>query len=197
MGSNFGDLDNDGFLDFYVGTGAPNPMSAVPNRMFRNIAGEGFEEVTAAGGFGHLQKGHAVSFADFDNDGDQDVYAVMGGAFEGDVFENALFENPGFENNWISLDLKGIKSNKSAIGTRIKITTMEDESVFHLYATVSTGGSFGASSLRQELGIGKSEVIEQLKITWPSGLVQEFEEVRINSFYEVEEGVNELKIIEY
>jgi len=58
MGSNFGDLDNDGFLDFYVGTGAPDLSTVVPNRMFRNVGGTRFEEVTSAGNFGHIQKGH-------------------------------------------------------------------------------------------------------------------------------------------
>lgn len=54
MGSNFGELDNDGFLDFYVGTGDPDLRALMPNRMFRCVNGEHFEEVTASGRFGHL-----------------------------------------------------------------------------------------------------------------------------------------------
>ena len=95
MGSNFGDLDNDGFLDFYIGTGNPDLRSVIPNRMFRNVGGTHFEDVTLAGGFGHLQKGHAVAFADFDRDGDEDVFEVIGGAYEGDLATSVLFENPG------------------------------------------------------------------------------------------------------
>src|SRR5256885_13865094 len=95
MGSNYGDLDNDGWLDFYVGTGDPNLGTLVPNRMFRNASGRIFQEVTTSGGFGHLQKGHGVSFADFDNDGYQDIHEVMGGVFEADNFRNVLYENPG------------------------------------------------------------------------------------------------------
>ncbi|HMC82182.1 MAG TPA: VCBS repeat-containing protein, partial [Candidatus Polarisedimenticolia bacterium] len=90
MGSNFGDLDNDGWLDIYLGTGDPNLGSLIPNRMFRNAEGKFFQDVTTAAGVGHLQKGHAVSFADFDGDGDQDIYEVMGGAYEGDHYRNAL-----------------------------------------------------------------------------------------------------------
>jgi hypothetical protein len=63
---NFGDLDNDGWLDLYVGTGNPDLRSIIPNRMFRNVEGRRFEEVTLEGGFGHLQKGHATAFADLD-----------------------------------------------------------------------------------------------------------------------------------
>lgn len=79
MGSNFGDLDNDGYLDFYVGTGDTDMRVIMPNRMFRNVNGSRFEEVTASGGFGHLQKGHAVSFADLNNNGQQaktDLFSV-------------------------------------------------------------------------------------------------------------------------
>ena len=81
MGANFGDLDNDGFLDLYVGTGAPDLNTLVPNRMFRNAGGRVFQDVTTSGGFGHLQKGHGIAFGDLDNDGDQDIYEVIGGWF--------------------------------------------------------------------------------------------------------------------
>ncbi len=80
MGSNFGDLDNDGFLDFYLGTGYPDYKNLMPSVMYLNRAGSQFVDITSAAGFGHLQKGHAVVFADFDNDGDQDVFEQMGGA---------------------------------------------------------------------------------------------------------------------
>ena len=84
MGSNFGDLDNDGYLDFYLGTGYPDYKNLMPSVMYRNRQGIDFVDVTYAGGFGHLQKGHAVVFADLDNDGDQDIFEQMGGAFPGD-----------------------------------------------------------------------------------------------------------------
>jgi len=125
MGCNFGDLDNDGWLDFYAGTGEPDFMALYPNRMFRNDRGRRFLDVTTSGGFGHLQKGHAVAFGDVDADGDQDVYAVMGGALSGDAFQNALFENPGHGNRWITLRLEGTLSNRSAIGARVRVRIVE------------------------------------------------------------------------
>jgi hypothetical protein len=64
MGANFGDLDNDGFLDFYLGTGAPSYAALMPNFMFRNRGGKNFVDVTATTGTGHLQKGHGVAFGD-------------------------------------------------------------------------------------------------------------------------------------
>lgn len=95
MGSNFGDIDNDGFLDMYLGTGNPDYKSLVPNKMFWNLGGKKFADVTNSARVGHLQKGHGVSFADVDNDGDQDIYIEMGGAFPGDAYQNSFFLNPG------------------------------------------------------------------------------------------------------
>ena len=95
MGSNFGDIDNDGFLDMYLGTGRPVYSSLVPNLMFKNVEGRRFEDVTEATGTGHLQKGHGVSFADWDGDGDLDLFVEIGGAAPGDQAHNVLFQNPG------------------------------------------------------------------------------------------------------
>ena len=189
MGSNFGDLDNDGWLDFYIGTGSPEFTSVVPNRMFRNIDGISFEEVTSAGGFGHIQKGHGVSFADLDNDGDQDIYAVLGGAYEGDNYPNVCFENPTSENNWIILKLEGIKSNRSAIGTKLKLDLENGRTIFY---SINTGGSFGANSLQAEVGLGQSELIQTLTVIWPCSKAQIFNSVAVNKKYTLTEGENEL-----
>jgi hypothetical protein len=188
MGSNVGDLDNDGYLDFYVGTGAPDFRTLYPNRMFRNAEGRFFQDVTTSGRFGHLQKGHGVSFGDLDNDGDQDIYAVIGGAYEGDAFQNVLFENPGHGNRWISLRLEGVASNRSAIGARLKLTVETAAGPRDIHATVGTGGSFGSSSLRQEIGLGQARRLSRVEIFWPAtGKTQVFEDVPMDRFYAVRE----------
>jgi hypothetical protein len=93
----------------------------IPNRAFRNAGGRHFQEVTTSTGLGHLQKGHGVAFGDIDQDGDQDVYIVVGGAFAGDHYPNALFLNPGHGNRWLKLRLEGTRCNRAAIGTRITV----------------------------------------------------------------------------
>ncbi len=189
MGCNFGDLDNDGFQDFYVGTGDPDYREIMPNRMFRNAGGAFFQDVTTSGGFGHLQKGHGVAFGDIDNDGDQDIYAVMGGAYSGDVFQNVLFENPGHGNRWIVLKLEGLRSNRAAIGARITVRVETGEGVADVHASVTAGGSFGASPLQQEIGLGRATRIREVGITWPAtGQVQVFKEVEMDRAYRVREG---------
>lgn len=188
MGSNFGDLDNDGYLDFYAGTGDPDMRALMPNRMFRNMEGKYFGEVTVSGGFGHLQKGHGVSFADLNNNGNQDIFTVIGGAFEGDVYFNALFENPGNNNNWITLLFEGDESNRLGVGNRIRLEIQEPDSNRAVYRSVTTGGSFGASSHQLEIGLGRAEKIRRLEVYWPaSGTRQEFTDIDMNRFYLIRE----------
>jgi hypothetical protein len=167
MGHNFGDLDNDGFLDVYFGTGNPDFSLLVPNRMFRNAEGRRFQDVTTAGNFGHLQKGHGVSFGDIDNDGDQDVFEQMGGAYLADKAWSALYANPGNENAWIGLDLVGVRSNRKAVGARIKVTAATKKGVRNIHRTVGGGGSFGASPFAQHIGLGAADRIVAAEIFWP------------------------------
>jgi hypothetical protein len=189
MGCNFGDLDNDGWLDFYLGTGNPNLTMLVPNRMFRNAEGKVFQDVTTAGGFGHLQKGHGVGFADFQNDGNQDIYEVMGGAYAGDTSFNVLYLNPGNTNRWLKLKLEGTKSNRAAIGARIHVTVQTPNRPRHIYRTVNSGGSFGSNPLRQEIGLGNATKIEDVEIKWPaSGIRQDLTELELDHCYQVREG---------
>ncbi|HEX5051812.1 MAG TPA: CRTAC1 family protein [Planctomycetota bacterium] len=189
MGCNFGDLDNDGWLDFYLGTGDPQFASLMPNLMYHNRAGAGFESVTMAGGFGHLQKGHGVAFADLDNDGDQDVFEVVGGAYPGDAAHNVLFENPGFGNHWLTLRLVGTASARCAIGARIAVTIRENGASRAVHRHVGTGSSFGGNPLRQTIGLGKAERIERVEIFWPkTGVTQVVDGVPLDATIRVVEA---------
>jgi hypothetical protein len=168
MGSNFGDVDNDGFLDIYLGTGNPSYASLLPNVLLRNKEGQSFVDITASSGTGELHKGHGVAFADLDNDGDEEIVAEIGGATPGDSHPLRLFENPGHGNDWINLRLVGVKTNRAAIGARIKLTVENElHGIRSIYRSVGSGGSFGASPLEQHIGLGKSARIVELEIWWP------------------------------
>jgi len=199
MGANFGDLDNDGYLDFYLGTGAPPLMTLVPNRMFRNNGGRSFQDVTTSGGFGNLQKGHAVAFGDIDNSGNQDVVEVMGGAYSSDKFWTAIYKNPGHGNHWVKLRPVGVKSNRFAVGARIRIVVAGDNGApREIFSVVSSGGSFGAQSLRPHIGLGRATSIDLLEIKWPgSGLVQQFTgPLAADRIYEIREGEPTLNLVD-
>jgi hypothetical protein len=194
MGANFGDIDNDGWLDFYLGTGNPDYRSLVPNKMFRSLGGKGFQDVTTSAKVGSLQKGHGVGFGDMDNDGDQDIYIEMGGAYIGDAYTSSFFLNPERnKNNWIDLSLEGTVSNKAAIGSQVKVTVTENGVKRSIYRDVNSGGSFGSSTLRREIGIGSATKIDEIEIKWHgSGKVQRFTNVPCNQFLKITEGKDEL-----
>jgi hypothetical protein len=190
MGSNFGDIDNDGWLDMYLGTGNPNYQSLVPNKMFRNKEGKHFSDVTASARVGHLQKGHGVSFADMDNDGDQDIHIEMGGAYPGDAYQNSFFMNPGQgSNHWITIQLQGTTSNRDAIGSSLEIHITEEGKKRTIYRDVNSGGSFGSSPLRREIGLGRATKIDQLVIRWHgSNFIQTFNNIQADQFISIREG---------
>jgi len=170
MGHNFGDIDNDGYLDFYLGEGNPSFAHLYPNVFFHNDGGKHFTDITASSGMGILPKGHGIAFADLDNDGDEDVVSVMGGPDPGDEHNTRLFENPGVGNDWLRVHLVGVKSNRAAIGARIKVTVRDaGEKPREVYRTVGSGGSFGANPFEQHIGLGKDATVLSVEIRWPSG----------------------------
>ena len=150
-----------------------------------------------SGGFGHLQKGHAVVFADLDSDGDQDVFEQLGGALAGDKYHDALFENPGFGNRWVTLKLIGTTSNRSAIGARIRVEIVVDGVPRSIYKYVNSGGSFGANPLRQMIGLGLAKQIQQVEIYWPTtDQTQTFKDLPMNTSIEIVEGNSQFRVLD-
>jgi hypothetical protein len=189
MGHNYGDLDNDGWLDFYCGSGDPDFRTLIPNRMFRNAGGKFFQDVTTATGTGHIQKGHAIAFADFNDDGCQDVYGTLGGAYAGDFARNALFLNPGNTNKWLKLKLVGSRANRPAVGARVKVTLRVPSGTREIHRVVSSGGSFGSNPYRLEIGLGDAVAIIAIDIRWPgSDARQTLTNLQLNHSYEIKEG---------
>jgi hypothetical protein len=169
----------------------------MPNLMFLNREGKRFADITTAGGFGHLQKGHGVAFLDFDNDGDQDVFEQMGGALLGDKYMDALYENPGFSHRYLVVELFGRDTNRSAIGARIRVDVASSNASRSIYKHVNSGGTFGANSIRRQLiGLGNAERIERLTIYWPTtDQTQTFEDVPMDRTIQILEGSEELRLL--
>ena len=196
MGAGFGDLDSDGWLDFYLATGDPGYETLTPNVMLRNDGGKRYQDVTTSGGFGHLQKGHGVSFGDLDNDGDQDVYHQLGGFYPGDGFHNALFLNPGHGNRFLYLDLVGVETNRDAVGARVRVLVHGKGGERAIHRAVGSVSSFGGAPLRQEIGLGAAEAVRELEVVWPtSGVRQLWEDVPLDAWLRVTEGRTEYEVL--
>ncbi|MFO0952276.1 MAG: FG-GAP-like repeat-containing protein [Isosphaeraceae bacterium] len=197
MGSNFGDVDNDGYLDMYLGTGRPPYMYLVPNVLYRNVGGTRFEDVTTSTGTGHLQKGHGVAMADWDQDGDVDMVLDAGGATPGDRATNLLFQNPGHGRHWLNVKLVGVKSNRSALGARVNLEVEEpDGRVSRRHRMISSGGSFGGNPLSTTIGLGNASKIRTLKVVWPASKTEQvFENVPPDQAVEITEGRDAIRAL--
>jgi tetratricopeptide (TPR) repeat protein len=189
MGGNYGDIDNDGFLDMYLGTGNPSYGALAGSVLLRNQGGRAFVDVTASSRTGELHRGHGVAFADLDNDGDEDIVFEVGGMTPADRHAMRVFENPGHGNDWLALKLVGVKTNRTAVGAQIKVTVKDGSGKTRaIYRTVGSGGSFGASPLLQHIGLGRSAKAVDMDIWWPtSDTRQHFSNVGSNRWLQIEE----------
>ncbi|MFB3921540.1 MAG: tetratricopeptide repeat protein [Terriglobia bacterium] len=109
-----------------------------------------------------------AAFGDLDNDGDIDIVVSD---YDGPA--HLLRNQGGNQHHWIELDLQGTKSNRDAIGARVKLTTGEGRVQ---YRTVGTTGSYASSNDRRvAFGIGTETTIREIAIRWPSGTDQRIE----------------------
>ena len=187
MGAGVADVDNDGYMDLYLGVGDPQMSRLEPNRFFHNNGDGTFTDLTGHVGFHRPgNKGHGVSFVDIDEDGDLDIYAQLGGHYPGDFAHNAFYRNlKGNRNHWLQVDLQGVKSNRHAIGAQLTVKSGD----FLVYKEVKGAEGFGATSqMRQHFGLGPRARIDSLEIRWPSGLTQKFEKLDANQIIRVVEG---------
>ena len=193
MGVNFGDIDNDGYLDMYLGMGDPSFVSMMPHTLLRNQEGKTFEDVTAATGLGEIHKGHGIAFADIERNGHEDIVMNTAGAVPSEKHALRLFQNPGNDNDWINLRLVGVKSNRAAIGAEIKVTVQNEGSPTRsIYRTVGGTSSFGGNPMEQHIGLGKAARIQSIEVFWPATKThQKFDNIKKNQFFELKEFANE------
>jgi hypothetical protein len=189
-GSNFADIDNDGYLDVYLGNGSRSLSGFFPNRLLKNVDGERFEDATRSSGTGGLHKAHAVCFADPDNDGDQDFFVNTGGTVPAEKSPDLLFRNPGARHRWLKVMLRGTKTNRAALGARLQVDVQSAEGrTRSIYRTVGNTSTVSTNTLVETFGLGDATSVAVLKVTWPtSQTTQTFRDLAAGQTIEIVEG---------
>jgi hypothetical protein len=178
------DLNNDGQLDFFVANGGLEADAAQSNRIFRNMGGGRFADVSDTTGPAlQLKRLHrGAAFADFDNDGRVDVLvSSVNNALE------LLMNRSPKHHHWLDLKLRGTRSNRSAIGARVICETSGRRQVSWVTNSV---GYASASDLRVHFGLSDESSVRLLEIRWPSGVTQKLTELPTDRILEVTEPLD-------
>ena len=192
-GAGFVDFDNDGWRDIFISTGHVYPeisrrklhvTCAEPKILFRNMGNGHFEDVSSKAGPGvtqaHVSRGCA--FGDFDNDGDMDIVVNNMNETPSLVRDDCTTRN---KNNWIKIKCIGTKSNRSAIGARVKVVTGRHSQIDE----VMSGSSYiSQNDLRLHFGLGSAATVDHVEVRWPSGSVESLRRVEANQLVTIQEG---------
>ena len=207
----WGDFNNDGYMDVYVGASASGDGS---HKLMKNNGDGTFTDVTAGSGVESAPSGIENDSADFNNDGFIDIFSngsilLNDGDFKFDLYNNnvpepgaigdsnndgfldifngnSLYQNTPNDNNWLKVITVGTTSNINGIGARIEIAS---PSLGIQVRDVQSGTGFRyMSSLNTYFGLGQDSSITTLTVYWPSGVVDTFDNVNVNQSLEITEG---------
>jgi len=176
---NLFDFDQDGWIDLFISNGHPHRLIGEEDLLMRNITGKRFENISHNLGSDFQAKfvGRGSATGDYDNDGDLDILVLNLNA------RPCLYQNEGGNtNNWLLIRLTGTKSNKDAIGSRVRITIGDNSQTRW---RVSSSGYLSQSDYRIHFGVGDHTLIDTIEIRWPSGKIQNINNVKVNQILEV------------
>lgn len=190
-GTGFADFDNDGWQDILTVTGNVYPeiekyFKEYPHRsprlLYQNLGNGRFKDVSMSAGTGisEPKSSRGSAYGDFDNDGDVDAL-VMNMNEPPLLLRNDLKS----ENNWLKIKLVGVKSNRSAIGSRVVVkfgTQKQRQEV------MSQTSYYSHNDIRLHFGLGKEKQVESIEIHWASGDVETLKNVAANQIITIKEG---------
>jgi hypothetical protein len=190
FGVGFLDYDNDGWKDLFIANGHVYSQIAnkklhvtyrQPKVLYRNLGNGRFEDISAKAGLALRSEnlGRGCAFGDFDNDGDVDV--VINNL---DGPPTLLRNDAGNKNNWIMFKCVGTRSNRSAIGARIKVTSGDHSQIDEV---MSGSSYYSQNDLRLHFGLGRAGKADRVEVAWPSGAKESFTDLSANQLYVLEE----------
>ena len=190
FGVGFLDYDNDGWKDLFIANGHVYSQIAnkklhvtyrQPKVLYRNLGNGRFEDISAKAGLALRSEnlGRGCAFGDFDNDGDVDV--VINNL---DGPPTLLRNDAGNKNNWIMFKCVGTRSNRSAIGARIKVTSGDHTQIDEV---MSGSSYYSQNDFRLHFGLGRAAKADRVEVAWPSGAKESFTNLSANQLYVLEE----------
>jgi hypothetical protein len=191
FGVDFFDFDNDGWSDIFIANGHVYAQIAnkklhvtykQPNLLYRNLGNGRFEDASAKAGapFRAENLGRGCAFGDFDNDGDVDI--VVNNL---DGPPTLLRNDGGNTNNWIFIKCVGTRSNRSAIGTRVRVTTGGHSQIDEV---MSGSSYYSQNDLRLHFGLGRAAKADRVEIAWPSGAKETFRDLPAKHLVVIQES---------
>ena len=174
-GACWGDYDNDGFLDLFL-VRVPNP-----NELYHNNGDGTFTQVTTGSPVTDIPNGDAGSYFgfwfDYDNDGFLDLFVPNGNDPGTAETTNFLYHNNGNKNAWLKVKLIGTVSNHDGIGAKVRVQARYAGQSRWQRRDISAGEVATGNSLIAHFGLGDANNVAMLRIEWPSGTVQELQNI--------------------
>jgi hypothetical protein len=180
-GSGVYDFDNDGWLDILVFHGGLVHMVPMEHSLYRGLGDGKFADVSRQAGSVLDVKtvGRGACFGDYDNDGKVDAYVINLGS-QGTLVHN-VSKNV---NHWLTISLRGTKSNRDGIGAKVKVVAAGRTQVAE---RVAGSGYLSQDDGRLHFGLANATRVDEITIDWPSGRQQVLRKVSSDQILTVEE----------
>ncbi|MEO5572174.1 MAG: FG-GAP-like repeat-containing protein [Bacteroidia bacterium] len=196
LSSAWSDIDNDGDLDLFV-TNSFYTTSLQLNFLYFNNGNGSFTRVNNTAPATDSSWSYGCGFGDYDNDGFEDL-AVATVRFNSVDPPDLLYHNDGNSNNWITITLVGTTTNKSAIGTKIRVKALINGVPVWQMREISAQTSYcGQNDLRAHFGLGNATVIDSIKVEWLSGTVENYAVISTDQFITITEGQGITGIVQH
>lgn len=185
--SAWSDIDNDGDIDLFVTNSFGTALKQL-GFLYLNNGNASFTRVNNTSPAIDSSWSYGCAFGDYDNDGFQDL-AVATVRYNGIDPSDFLYHNDGNSNNWTTIKLVGTSTNRSAIGTKIRLKSIINGLPIWQMREISAQTSYcGQNDLRAHFGLGNATIIDTIKVEWLNGMVEYYTNISTNQFISIVEG---------